>query len=120
MRVWIGGIQMAEMKSTITKIDEIVKDINIINSLFYTYPIDSDKAKRIIHMIDEKHPDNLGLRSTFLPTLYQYRSMEDALPETLLRDLVWKRNFLYLKAIAKSDDDIVIQLRKVYLPYQAS
>ncbi len=99
---------LADIKKTIDEVDRI------LNAWFF----DANEARRKIYEINEKHQDNLIayeiLRNmnnrngtSFVPI-----SIAEASDTGLKHDLMWKRDYLKVKAMGKTLDEIIKELER--------
>lgn len=109
--------QIQEIFKPIKTVDEVQKindDIDEINSILSTFPFNMVAARQKIKSINEKHLDNRLFYLLLNPPIGQAIPIDNAPSDGLMSDLVWKRDYLKIKADAKSLDEIIHQLSSRY------
>ena len=71
-------------------------------------------ARQKIKSINEEHLDNRLFYLLFNPPSGQAINIDNAPSDGLINDLAWKRDYLKIKAIAKTLDEVIHQLISKY------
>lgn len=99
---------------TLDEIRAINNDIVEINSILSTFPFNMVAARQKIKSVNDKHLDNRLFYLLLNPPIGQSIPIDNAPSDGLINDLVWKRDYLKMKADAKTLDVIIHQLSSKY------
>ena len=106
--------QLFEPAKTIVDIQKIQYYVDKIVTLLSTIPFDDIEARRIIKDINDEYKENVYIYNWLFPPTGSTISIDQAPSDGLRQDLCWKQNYLTAKAKAKSLDEILKQLKKLY------
>lgn len=109
--------QIQEIFKPVKTVDEIQKindDIDQINSILSTFPFNMVAARQKIKSVNDKHRDNRLFYLLLNPPMGQPIHIDNASSDGLVSDLAWKRDYLKIKADAKTLDEIIHQLSSRY------
>lgn len=109
--------QIQESFKPVKTFDEVQKinhDIDEINSILSTFPFNIDAARQKILSINAEHIDNRLFYLLLNPPMGQTISIYNAPSDGLMSDLAWKRDYLKIKADAKTLDELIYQLSFQY------
>ncbi len=99
---------------TVDAVQRINNDIDEIDSILSTFPFDAETARRKILSVNAEHFDNRLFYLLLNPPTGQAITIDNAPSDGLMNDLVWKRNYLKIKATAKTLDEVIHQLSSKY------
>lgn len=109
--------QLQEAFKPVKTVDEVKKindDIDEINSILSTFPFDAETARRKILSVNAEHLDNRLFYLLLNPPMGQTISVYNAPSDGLINDLIWKKDYLKIKADAKTLDETIQQLSSQY------
>lgn len=105
--------QIQESFKPVKTFDEVQKinhNIDEINSILSTFPFNIDAARQKILSINAEHIDNRLFYLLLNPPIGQTISIYNAPSDGLMHDLAWKKDYLKIKADAKTLDELIHQL----------
>ena len=105
--------QLFKPAKTIEDIKKIQDDIDGIVTLISTTPFDDKQARRKIKDINDAHKENVFIYKLLFQPTGSTISVDQAPSDGLRQDLCWKRDYLSIKAKAKSLDEIIQQLKNL-------
>ncbi len=93
---------------TAKEITEMKKDIDEIKQILIMFPFDAQKARIKICEVNQNHKDNIIVYNIINKHIGRTTvSIEQASTLDLMNDLQWKINYLSLKIMGKTADEIV-------------
>lgn len=99
---------------TVDEVQRINNDIDEINSILSTFPFNMVAARQKIRSVNDEHRDNRLFYLLLNPPIGQSIPIDAAPSDGLMSDLVWKKDYLKIKANAKSLHEIIHQLSSRY------
>lgn len=109
--------QLQEAFKPVKTVDEVKKindDIVEINSILSTFPFNIATARKKIKSVNDNHFDNRLFYLLLNPPIGPAIPIDNAPSDGLMSDLAWKRDYLKIKANAKSLDETIQQLSSQY------
>lgn len=103
-------------------VDEVLKihkDISEITWILSSVPFNVETARHKIASINTEHPENYLFNYLMNPSGCNFRPIPIivASSENLRQDLTWKKDYLEIKAKAKTLDEVIHQLESPYNRY---
>lgn len=107
--------QLQESFKPATLIDEVLKihkDISEITWILSSVPFNVETARHKIVSVNTEHPENYLFHSLMNPSICNFRPILIiiASSENLRQDLTWKKDYLEIKAKAKTLDEVIHQI----------
>ncbi len=97
---------------SVKDIMEINQEIAEMQIILNTSPFDTEKARNKVDEINSKHPENIGVYKLVYKPTGPSISVAQANSTGLMADLNWKITYLQAKAMGKSIDELVKELKK--------
>ena len=95
-----------ERTHSLHEIKEMRDFCDTIEALLEQIPLNETEAKKFIHTINDKHPDNEIINRILFPPIGNGILIDYAEEKLLRGDLEWKLQYLKAKILAKTFDEI--------------
>lgn len=98
----------------VNEVLKIHKDISEITWILSSVPFNTETARKKITAINEAHPENYLFFFLINPPSGNSTPIYNASSESLQQDLVWKKDYLEIKAKTKTLHEVIHQLEVRY------